>query len=430
MDISVRQVARDGYIGAILLSNASYHRITGEPESGNQTVKSGQGSILIVGGELFNKGAQAMTYTVVSQISDRYPEKDIYLMSTQDFERPAEERARYTFEILPWSPDIRLSYLRGGELLEQNIDYSDEVLEDISRAVSTADCTIDINGYALSSQRGTRRSLLYLLNIMIARRRGIPFHIFPQSIGPFDYEFPESVPMQFLLGTYLPYPAQIYPREESGVTDVGQYRETNLHQELDLVLTHDYEVGNIFRNPPNPEIPTVPDHSVGIVPNMRVAERISEEQFRSLYTDIIETLQELDRHPVVIQHSIEDEPLCETIAEVAGDEVTVITGDRQPFELEAVINQLNFLIGSRYHSIVHAYKQNVPAIVIGWAEKYQVLLSKFHQEDSVFDVRGGTDTEQLLEIIKRYHEGYEDRMKTLNDQKEELISDRSIFETI
>ena len=42
-------------------------------------------NIVIVGGELFNKGAQAMTFTVVDEFSSRYPEKDIYLFSNSDY---------------------------------------------------------------------------------------------------------------------------------------------------------------------------------------------------------------------------------------------------------------------------------------------------------------------------------------------------------
>jgi len=430
MNISPRKAIRDGYLGGMLLSNGLYHRSTSPPQTRNENLDSGPGTVLIVGGELFNKGAQAMTYTVVSEIADRFPEKDICLMSTRDFERPSDERDRYTFEILPWAPNIRLSYLRGGGPLKRSVEYASNTLERIDEAVESAECIIDINGYALSSQRGTRRSLLYLLNIMIARDRGIPFYIFPQSIGPFEYGLPESPVMEFLLNTYLPYPAWIFPREESGVDTVRRYRKTNVRRELDLVLTHDYDLEHVFNDPPDIEVPTVPEHSVGIVPNMRVAERMSDDNFRSLYTRILQSLQQNDRTPVIVQHSTEDESLCKKIAELSETDPHVVTGDRQPFELEQIITQFDFLIGSRYHSIVHSYKQTVPAIVIGWAEKYRVLLEEFDQADSVFDVRDTVDAIPIDETVRTHCEEYKTREATLESRLSVIRENDSPFESL
>lgn len=430
MNISPREVIRDGYLGALLLSNGLYHRLTSPPQTRDEKLNSGPGTVIIVGGELFNKGAQAMTYTVVSEIADRFPEKDICLMSTRDFERPSDERDRYTFEILPWNPDIRLSYLRGGGPLKRNVEYTSDTIERIDEVVDSAECIIDINGYALSSQRGSRRSLLYLLNIMIARERGIPFYIFPQSIGPFEYGLPESPVIEFLLNTYLPYPAWIFPRENSGVEAVRRYRKTNVRRELDLVLTHEYKLEHVFNDPPDIEVPTVPEHSVGIVPNMRVAERMSDDDFRTLYTRILDALQESDRNPVIIQHSTEDESLCKTIAELSETDPQVVTGDRQPFELEQIITQLDFLIGSRYHSIVHSYKQAVPTIVIGWAEKYRALLEEFDQVDSVFDVRDTVDEIPIYEAIRTHCEEYKTRESALESRLSAIRENDSLFESL
>ena len=427
MNISAGQITRDSYIGGLLLSNASYHRLSSPPDSRTQKLSSGPGTVLIVGGELFNKGAQAMTYTVVSEISERFPKKDICLMSTRDFERPEDERDRYTFDILPWSPDLRLSYLRGGGPLRRNTEYTTHTLSRVDDVIDSAECIIDINGYALSSQRGTRRSLLYLLNIMIARERGIPFYVFPQSIGPFDYGLPESPVMEALLKTYLPYPAWIFPREKSGVETVRRYRKTNVRHELDIVLTHDYDLKYIFHDPPAVDVPTLPERSVGIVPNMRVAERMSDDEFQTLYTQIVETLQELDRHPIIIQHSVEDESLCNGIAELVDCDMTVVTGDKQPFELEKIIEQVDFLIGSRYHSIIHAYKQNVPAISIGWAEKYRALLEAGGDADSAIDVRCNVEKNRLDKLLNDYSNKCGVKPSVLERNMSKIRDNRRIF---
>ena len=58
--------------------------------------------VLITGGELQNKGAQAMTFITVSEVKKRFPDRKIVLLSTVDYKRTAEEKDNYAFDILPF----------------------------------------------------------------------------------------------------------------------------------------------------------------------------------------------------------------------------------------------------------------------------------------------------------------------------------------
>jgi len=69
------------------------------------------GNILIVGGQLSNKGAQAMTFTTVSNILKFYPHSEIYLLSNNDFYRDKTEKDLYPFHIRPWNKEIKLEVL-------------------------------------------------------------------------------------------------------------------------------------------------------------------------------------------------------------------------------------------------------------------------------------------------------------------------------
>jgi coenzyme F420-reducing hydrogenase beta subunit len=67
-----------------------------------------QGSnIILVGGELQNKGAQAMTFATVAQLKERCPEKTVYLFSALD----ASCSDIYTFRVFNWPVEIRLNLL-------------------------------------------------------------------------------------------------------------------------------------------------------------------------------------------------------------------------------------------------------------------------------------------------------------------------------
>ena len=58
--------------------------------------------VLVTGGELKNKGAQAMTFITVDEIKKRYPDKEVILLSDIDYKRPDEIKENYRFTIRPF----------------------------------------------------------------------------------------------------------------------------------------------------------------------------------------------------------------------------------------------------------------------------------------------------------------------------------------
>ena len=55
------------------------------------------GYILITGGNLINKGAQAMTFIAVDEIKRRFPDREVVVISDVDAARSDEELSRYRF---------------------------------------------------------------------------------------------------------------------------------------------------------------------------------------------------------------------------------------------------------------------------------------------------------------------------------------------
>ena len=56
-------------------------------------------------------------------------------------------------------------------------------------------------------------------------------------------------------------------------------------------------------------------------------------------------------------------------------------------EYDLLIRHFDFIIASRYHALVHAYKQKVPCIAIGWSEKYNNLLDILKQDRYMIDAK-------------------------------------------
>ena len=385
---------------------------------------STKSNIIIIGGGLFNKGAQAMTFTVVDQLKRRLPNKNIYLFSTSDFEREGEEKSIYKFNILPWDTIIKIQFLSFlGELFRKNsnCEHMKNHLRDV---IENVDFFIDISGYALSSQWGFLTSINYLLDIIIAKKFSVPYYIFPQSIGPFDYRLMHKIFLYPLMKMYLKYPKKIFTREEDGLECLRKFTKRNSEKSCDIVLQNTgYNLNNIYNKEINFKDIRIEPNSVGVIPSLVVTERASPYDLYSVYGSLIGRLIDAGKLVYILRHSYDDLLVCEEIKRLFPDNssVRLIRDDLNAIELENILKQFDFVIASRYHSTIHSYKNGVPALVIGWATKYFELLRDFCQLDYFFDVRNKIDTVEICSKLDKLIQNYKyekeiitNKMNTLN----------------
>ena len=145
-------------------------------------------NIIITGGELFNKGAQAMTFIAVDEMKKRFPDHKILVLSEMDLQRPKEEREQYVFGFIGWYP-IKFarcqtnSVSRGLCLLRNR----KELLE-AENIYKNADLMVDVSGYALGSNWSEETCNHYLDHLEFAKAFHIPVYLMPQSFGPFQFQ--------------------------------------------------------------------------------------------------------------------------------------------------------------------------------------------------------------------------------------------------
>ncbi len=361
-------------------------------------------NIIIVGGGLSNKGSQAMTFTVVDQMKKRLPDKNIFLFSTPDFRRPDREKVIYSFNFQPWDifTAFRLSGFLGRRLISKSNEWQEE--KDTEKIILNACCFIDISGFALSSELGFVTSWYYLQNIMTAKKFSVPYYVLPQSIGSFDYPLTYRFIFSPILKILLKYPQRIYPREEAGVNSLKKFLNRDVKRYPDIVLQNDsYEIFNIFNGKPGFEDIDIQANSVGIIPNLRVMERTDTEELMRVYEILINNLLSDGKTVYVVRHSHEDLELCTRIKNRfhSNGNVVLIPGDLNAIQLEYIIKQFYFIVASRYHSIVHAYRNTVPAFVIGWSNKYRELLNDFGQLEYYFDCRNPLNAEEISNRLQK-----------------------------
>ncbi len=369
-------------------------------------------NIIITGGELFNKGAQSMLFITVDNLKKRFPDCRIIVLSPMDNERSVKEKAQYAFDFMGWYPSKfakcrKNILLRMEELLRNGREYheADEIYKNTVLMV-------DISGYALGSNWSAAACNDYLDHFEFAKSYGIPFYLMPQSFGPFDFDGENAGRINSRIKELLSAAKAIFAREKEGYDSLRDtYGLKNVYLKDDIVLSSkEVSLENIFCFEPKLNIPEIEKGGVAIVPNIRNADvGGNEDSLLSLYDEIIAFLTGKGHKVYILYHSTSDRDFCLKIKERNASNVNAVLLDRDYscLEYSGFVGKFDYLIASRFHSIVHAFKKGVPCITLGWATKYHDLLSRFRQEQYMFDVRSDLNKDAVLSAVCKLEENFD-----------------------
>ena len=134
---------------------------------------------------------------------------------------------------------------------------------------------------------------------------------------------------------------------------------------------------------------------IGISPNMRVYEKTlgygtGNEYIKCLESIITFCLNNTNANIVLLPNEIllnkrnkyDDRFLCSLLSSVIGNRnrLCAITCELSAEEIKAIIGNFDFLIGSRFHSLIFALSQHIPVLALGWSHKYMELLKYFEMD--------------------------------------------------
>lgn len=334
---------------------------------------------LITGAQFMNKGAQSMLFTAVSEIRDRFDDAVIWFCPNYAYEEHRKISDQY-----------KMLFLLDG------MERGSTLYEIMPRLCAV----IDVSGYALTSNDSVNKTDRILNFLRLADDFKTPIFLMPQSVGPFDYDERRSL----IIGKVLSYADTIFVRERSGYEHlINTYGLSNVKYSRDLVLQNtDINPDHIYANKKRrKEFHLATDNNVALIPNVQNYRNGNPQDVLKLYRDIVSELLLLGKNVYIISHS-DDESICDDIyASYRNDMgVYLFEGEFDCLEFGQLLENFQYIIGSRYHAIVHAYKKHIPCIAIGWAEKYQELLESFGQEKYLFDVRCKIDTEEVLTMLR------------------------------
>ncbi|MFK4005285.1 polysaccharide pyruvyl transferase family protein [Qipengyuania sp. NPDC077563] len=354
---------------------------------------------IITGIQMRNKGSQAMFLSLYSGLKERYPDCEVI-----GFANKYDEPEQYDFQLLPYDYFTRLLYryrLSSVPVLTPLItsfagfwrktDKWNGSVGQMEQALRDADAILDASGYTLGSGWGKGGGRLLLQTVRIARRYGKKIILMPQSFGPFDWGEDDDAEFLAEVKQELSYCTKIYAREIEGYECLKALGLRNVELSADMVIREAIfpKASDIHPDyvPPRMEHPEA--GAVGFIINENVFRIGDPDAVLELYAKLLSKLLDDGENVYVLSTSTADFQLVERVlAKVdARDRIGLISGEYSSPELIDIIGQFKYVVASRYHSVVFAYRSGVPAIILGWASKYLDLAAHFQQQDYVFDIR-------------------------------------------
>lgn len=387
---------------------------------------------------MVNKGAQAMIFVTVSEIRKREPDAEI-IVFVYDKWKSEEDPKKYNMKFVPITMKeiMQLSHTLLGRAyaLKKGFKKNNKRLNEIKTYLTNAKMAFDISGYALSNQWGVGACLFYLSKFALLEQYNIPTYVMPQSFGPFDFPSVwESRLVKHYTKKYLKYPKIVFAREQDGYDCmVSDIKLKNIELSYDLVLQNkDIDINTIFLGKPKlNKVEITTSGNVAIIPNVSNSKHNNSNQLMHIYKQIIDYLFLKKKNIYLITHSSQDLEMCKQIMSMytGHNNIKLISDDLNCIEYSLLIQKFDYVIASRFHSIVHAYKEYVPCIALGWAKKYFDLLSIFKQEQFNFDVREKIEIEKLLNSLMQMENTYNYQSKFIEDKLQEVQA-KTCFELL
>ncbi len=153
---------------------------------------------------------------------------------------------------------------------------------------------------------------------------------------------------------------------------------------------------------------------ITITPNMRIYERTSGQETNNAYFLELEKimdyfLKETQCSIVLIPHETSlgrtnDPELCKMLLDKVQQpqRACMLTGNESAADIKSVIGLSEFLVASRYHSLIASMSMRVPATVIGWSHKYDELMKEVDLEQWVTDPVRRSDALAMETIVKAW----------------------------
>ncbi len=310
-----------------------------------------------------NKGAELMVYAIAEMVRSRKSDADL-VMAPRLKEPEFVKRATLGLYQKLWIESINcgIYFSFFGGLIPKKIRKMYGMVKD-----SEIEVVLDASGFAYSDQMG-KRCRATAKAIKNWKKRGTKVVLLPQAFGPFERGSNKGDFRVIADNADL-----IFVRDkisyEYVVDLVGERQNIKMAPDFTNLLEGKIPENFDFNN-----------NRFCIIPNSKMIEKTSPEESKGYLPFLVqctEYLNEKGGKPFILIHEgKEDLRIGQEIARRVKGDIPVII-ESNPLHIKGIIGASNGTIGSRFHGLVSALSQGVPAFATGWSHKYKMLFEDY-----------------------------------------------------
>lgn len=351
-----------------------------------------------------NKGAELMLYAVLDKMKSSYPDAKFCMVPSIG---------------APYNKRIELGLYQKVSLWKKGIDFG-AIAKFIPKKIreryglildNEVDIVIDAAGFSYSDQWGIRSLHELAYSAKKWKKHGAKVILVPQAFGPFDKRF-----NQFNIKKAVHNIDLLFAREKISY----DYLIEAVGKRDNIMIAPDFT--NLLEGVV-PESFDSKENRFCVVPNYRMVDKTTQKQsevYLPFMINCVQYLKAQNQKPFILVHEgANDLMLAKKISDAVGG-VNIVTEDH-PLKIKGILGLCEGTIGSRFHGLVSALSQGVPALATGWSHKYKMLFEDYGFEDGLLDVLLSEDqVKEKIDLIIDQN-SKEDIKKTIKQNSEELI---------
>ncbi len=253
---------------------------------------------------------------------------------------------------------------------------------------------LDASGFAVGDQWNPDSIQRDAQTFARLRRRGHPIVLLPQAFGPFMNPVVATAARQLFSQVDL-----ICARDKVSFDHVAALRGTD----AGMLLSPDITIALETHSPAAATL-AAPNSAprIAIVPNVNLSNRSTDADAPARYAQsLLDTYRRLaieGYSPFFLIHSAHGDPgVVAAIQAIQPDVEVIVPSDG--LEAKRLIGSCAGIIAGRYHAIVSALSQGVPAVAHSWSHKYGALLEDFGVTRGLVDPMDATASVAELQTI-------------------------------